>query len=200
MWNKRQDEPVRPAGAPPAGAPFAAAPPFAATPSTSPHERRDSATVGASITIVGDITGDEDLTILGRIEGKVDLPQHVVTVGQSGRVQADIHARVVSVAGEVRGNLIAGEQILIRKTATMLGNLTAPRVGLEDGCSFRGSVEMESVPERSRAAARSTGAIAPIKTPAVPSAPPATTPATAPAAVPGDGGAPPKTETPPAHP
>src|SRR5512143_291628 len=173
MWNKRQDEPVRPAGAPPVGmpppaAPFAAAPSLAATPSTGPVERRDAAAVGASIAIVGDITGDEDLTILGRVEGKIDLPQHVVTVGQSGRVKADIHARVVSVAGEVRGNLIAAEQILIRKTATMLGNLTAPRVGLEDGCSFRGSVEMESLPEKGRAAARSTGVVAPVKAPTVP--------------------------------
>jgi cytoskeletal protein CcmA (bactofilin family) len=155
MWNKRQDEPVRPLGASPAGNPPAAAPfapaPFVATPSTGPVERRDPAAVGASISIVGDVTGDEDLTILGRIEGKVDLPQHVVTVGQSGRVKADIRARVISVAGEVRGNLVAAEQILIRKTATMLGNLTAPRVGLEDGCCFRGSVDMER-PEKSRAA------------------------------------------------
>jgi len=201
MWNKRQDEPVRPAGMPPAGtppsaAPFAAAPSFAATSSTGPVERRDAAAVGASIGIVGDITGEEDLTILGRIEGKIDLPQHVVTVGQSGRVKADIHARVVSVAGEVRGNLVAAEQILIRKTATMLGNLTAPRVGLEDGCSFRGSVEMESMPERSRATARSAPAVAPAKPQPAPSSPPAPSPA----AGPSDGGASTKTETPPAHP
>ncbi len=198
MWNKRMDEPVRPAGAPPAGslpaaAPFAAAPSFAATPSTGPVERRDAAAVGASIAIVGDITGDEDLTILGRVEGKIDLPQHVVTVGQSGRVKADIHARVVSVAGEVRGNLVAAEQILIRKTATMLGNLTAPRVGLEDGCSFRGSVEMESVPERTRAAARTTAVVAPVK----PQTPPASPPQ---AASPADGGGPGKTEASPPRP
>jgi cytoskeletal protein CcmA (bactofilin family) len=201
MWNKRMDEPGRPAGAPPAGplpaaAPFAATPSFAATPAPGPVERRDPAAVGASIAIVGDITGDEDLTILGRVEGKIDLPQHVVTVGQSGRVKADIHARVVSVAGEVRGNLVAAEQILIRKTATMLGNLTAPRVGLEDGCSFRGSVEMESVPERTRAAARTAPVVAPVKPQPAPSSPPAPSHA----AGPSDGGSPPKSETPPPHP
>jgi cytoskeletal protein CcmA (bactofilin family) len=102
----------------------------------------------------------------------------------------------VSVAGEVRGNLIAAEQILIRKTATMLGNLSAPRVGLEDGCSFRGSVEMESVPDRTRAAARSTGAVAPVKPQAAPA-----TPSPAPQAPnSGDGVGPGKVETPPAHP
>jgi cytoskeletal protein CcmA (bactofilin family) len=136
MWNKREDEPVRPAAAPQVTMPAAAV-----------GERRESAVIGPSISIVGDVTGGEDLTILGKVEGKVALPKHSVTVGQSGRVSADIQAKVVSVAGEVRGNLIASEQIVIRKTATMLGNLTAPRVGLEDGCCFRGSVEMES-PEK----------------------------------------------------
>jgi cytoskeletal protein CcmA (bactofilin family) len=133
MWNKRDDEPIRPTAAP-----------QAATPSPAAGERREQAVIGASISIVGDVTGGEDLTILGRVEGKIALPKHSVTVGQSGRISADIQAKVVSVAGEVRGNLIASEQIVIRKTATMLGNLTAPRVGLEDGCCFRGSVEMES--------------------------------------------------------
>jgi cytoskeletal protein CcmA (bactofilin family) len=206
MWNKRQDEPGRPVGSPQAGPPPASASfaaPFAATPSTGPVERRDAAAVGASISIVGDVTGEEDLTILGRIEGKVDLPQHVVTVGQSGRVKADIRARVIAVAGEVHGNLVAGEQILIRKTATMLGNLTAPRVGLEDGCSFRGSVEMESVPDKSRAAgARNTGPVAPVRQPpsglpAAPSSPTSTTPSPA---SPGDGGGLAKTENPPTRP
>jgi len=131
MWNKREEEPVRPSAAP---APAA----------TVVGEKREAAAIGPSIAIVGDVVGEEDLTILGKVEGKIDLPKNCVTVGQSGRVKADIHARVVSVAGEVHGNLVASEQILIRRTATMLGNLTAPRVGLEDGCCFRGSVEMES--------------------------------------------------------
>jgi len=141
MWNKREDEPIRP--------------PSAAQGTLPPHsgaERREAAGIGASITLVGDVTGDEDLTILGRVEGKIDFPKHSVTIGQGGRVKADIHAKAVSVAGEVHGNLVASEQIVIRKTATMLGNLTAPRVGLEDGCCFRGSVEMETPPQKGRTA------------------------------------------------
>jgi len=145
MWNKREEESARPVVAPqplPVSAPSA---------SSSATAREPFAAIGKSITIVGDVSGDEDLTILGKLKGKIDLPRHNVTVGESGRVEADVHAKVVSVAGEVRGNLTAGEQILIRRTATMLGNLTAPRVGLEDGCCFRGSVEMEA-PDKGRSA------------------------------------------------
>lgn len=180
MWNKREEEPIRPPAAP-----HAALPPPAVT-----ARREQQAAIGPSISIVGDITGDEDLTILGRVQGKIDLPQHTVTVGESGHIEADIHAKVVSVAGEVRGNLVAGEQILIRKTATMLGNLTAPRVGLEDGCRFRGSVDMETQPEKGRAAftptSRAPGAAAPAK-PAEAAVQPAGSPG---------GGTPAKPETP----
>jgi cytoskeletal protein CcmA (bactofilin family) len=163
MWNKREEESGRPATAPPASS--QAASQAAPAPGGGVARRELPAAIGASISIVGDVTGDEDLTILGKIKGKVDLPRHNVTVGESGRVDADVHAKVVSVAGEVHGNLFAGEQILIRKTATMLGNLTAPRVGLEDGCCFRGSVDMEA-PDKGRAGAtpgpRAPGAAVPI--------------------------------------
>ena len=144
MWNKREEELIRP----PAGTPSAATP--AAVLPAATGERREPAVIGASISIVGDVTGGEDLTILGKVEGKIDLLQHSVTIGQSGHVKADVHAKFVSVAGEVHGNLVASEQIVIRKTATMLGNLSAPRVGLEDGCCFRGSVEMETPAPKGR--------------------------------------------------
>jgi cytoskeletal protein CcmA (bactofilin family) len=149
MWNKREDDPTRPP-MPGAQPPVTGLQP---TPTpVVPAERREAAGagIGPSITIVGDVSGDEDLTILGKVEGKILLPKHSVTIGHGGRVKADIQAKFVSVAGEVHGNLIAGEQIVIRKTATMLGNLTAPRVGLEDGCRFRGSVEMEAPREAAR--------------------------------------------------
>jgi cytoskeletal protein CcmA (bactofilin family) len=150
MWNKRDEEMGRPM--PPQQPGAAPPPPVSPQPVVSERYETASAAIGSSIKIVGDVSGDEDLTILGKIEGKIVLPKHSVTIGQSGRVKADIQAKFVSVAGEVHGNLVAAEQIVIRKTATMLGNLTAPRVGLEDGCRFRGSVEMEAPPEKSRPA------------------------------------------------
>jgi cytoskeletal protein CcmA (bactofilin family) len=142
MWNKNEETPGRPG--PPATPP--STPPAAA-------ESRVGIAIGPSISIVGELSGDEDLTILGRIEGSVNLPKHSVTIGRTAKVVADIRAKAVNVEGELKGNLQATEQILIRKTATMLGNLAAPRVGLEDGCRFKGSVDMESA-QRPEAAAR----------------------------------------------
>jgi cytoskeletal protein CcmA (bactofilin family) len=139
MWNKREDEPHTPGATP--STPPSYTPP---SPAHAGEARSDAASIGPAISIVGDLSGDEDLTVLGKVDGKIDVPKHSVTVGRSGQVTADIRAKVVHVEGEVRGNLWAAEQIVIRKTATMLGNLTAPRVGLEDGCRFKGSVDMEN--------------------------------------------------------
>jgi cytoskeletal protein CcmA (bactofilin family) len=104
--------------------------------------RGERATIGRSITIRGEVTGDEDLVIQGRVEGSVDLKQHAVTVGPEGVVKADISGRVVTVEGNVEGNLRADEQVVLRASARVQGDLSAPRVILEDGAYFRGGVDM----------------------------------------------------------
>jgi cytoskeletal protein CcmA (bactofilin family) len=106
----------------------------------------ERATIGRSIAINGEVRGDEDLLIQGRVDGSVALKQHAVTVGPEGEVNADIGARVITVEGTVEGNLSAQEQVILRGSARVQGNITAPRVVLEDGARFRGSVDMGETP------------------------------------------------------
>lgn len=110
----------------------------------------EPATIGPSITIEGQVRGDEDLLIQGRVEGSVQLEQQSVTVGREGRVKADVTARVVTVEGEVEGDLNAEEQVILRSSARVEGDITAPRVVLEDGARFRGLVDMGDAAERER--------------------------------------------------
>jgi cytoskeletal protein CcmA (bactofilin family) len=148
MW-KREDEPRTSSN--PSPAPLPAAAPPSAAPSSVPDGARDRAVLGASLSVRGEVSGGEDLLVQGRIEGKIDLSDHSVTIGRSGKVAADIFAKSVMVEGEIKGNLFATEQILIRKSGSVHGNLTAPRITLEDGCKFKGSVDMESPSPRSGA-------------------------------------------------
>lgn len=127
------------------------------TPSPRPEARQRSerpgagtgsgelATIGRSISIKGEVTGNEDLLIQGRVDGSVDLKQHSVTVGTEGEVKADIVARVVTVEGRVEGNVKGDEQVILRSSAVVEGDITAPRVVLEDGARFRGGVDMGEV-------------------------------------------------------
>ena len=120
-----------------------AAPPV--QPAAPPARRStESATIGASIRIKGDLSGDEDLLIQGQIQGKIKLQSHNVTVGPSGRVKADIHGRTIRVEGEVDGNLFGEEEIVIRASGRVQGNLQAPRVTLENGSNFKGSIDMDA--------------------------------------------------------
>ena len=100
------------------------------------------ATIGRSITIRGDVTGDEDLYIQGRIEGTVDLKQNSVTVGPEGRVKANLSGRTVTIEGEVDGDVRGQEQVALRSSSTVNGDIVAPRVVLEDGATFLGSIDM----------------------------------------------------------
>ncbi|MFQ5349697.1 MAG: polymer-forming cytoskeletal protein [Thermoanaerobaculia bacterium] len=129
--------------------PARSAPAPAVRPSRRPGE---SATIGASIRIKGDLSGDEDLLIQGRIQGQVNLLSHNVTVGPSGRVKADIRGRTIRIEGEVNGNLYGEEEIVIRASGRVQGNLQAPRVTLENGSTFKGSIDMDSGGQRQPAA------------------------------------------------
>jgi cytoskeletal protein CcmA (bactofilin family) len=146
MWKKTEEEPYRPATG-------ATAPPTAhapAPPRTAETRRSTGqAVIGESIRIEGDVRGDEDLLIEGEVEGKISLENHSVTVGRSGRIKADIHGRNINVDGKVQGNLFADEQVIVRESGEVRGNITAPRVSLEDGSKFKGAIDMEPRPPKS---------------------------------------------------
>jgi len=116
----------------------------------------ERATIGRSITIRGDVGGDEDLLIQGQVDGSVNLELHSVTVGSEGRVKANIAGRVVIVEGQVEGDLNAKEQIILRSSAHVAGDITAPRVVLEDGASFQGLVDMGAPAEQAKSAGESS--------------------------------------------
>ena len=99
--------------------------------------------IGPSIVIKGTVSGDEDLVIQGKVEGTIDLRDHEVSVGQSGKVHADINAKVVKVDGEVSGDISGNEKVVISKSGNVRGNIVAPRVTLEDGAIFKGSIDMD---------------------------------------------------------
>jgi len=118
------------------------------SPAPAPEGGRKVATIGGSITIKGEVSGDEDLLIQGHIDGSVDLKKHAVTVGPDGRVKAGIKARVVTVEGTVEGDLEAGEQVILRSGADVEGDISAPSVVLEDGARFRGGIDMGEEPAK----------------------------------------------------
>ncbi len=99
--------------------------------------------IGASIRIKGDVTGDEDLIIQGHVEGTINLKGHKVIISKSAKVKANIEANQIIVEGDLTGDMNGAEKVIIRETGNVYGNIIAPRVTLEDGAMFKGSIEME---------------------------------------------------------
>lgn len=111
-----------------------------------------TAVIGPGIVINGDISGTESLLIEGKVKGHIQLASHEVTVGQSGEVNADVTAKIIRVAGKVDGDLVGKEKVIISSTGNVRGNIVAPRMLLEDGAIFKGSIDMDPGETHTRAA------------------------------------------------
>ena len=99
--------------------------------------------IGPTVVIEGKIVSGEDLLIEGNVSGSISAKGHEVTVGSVGKLKADISAKIVRVEGSVQGDISGVEKVIISKTGNVLGNIDAPRVTLEDGAKFKGSIEMD---------------------------------------------------------
>lgn len=117
-------------------------------PARQPERRKkELSTIGPSITVKGELIGKEDLEVQGKVEGSISLNKHSVTVGENGRVKADIHAKRIQVGGEVKGNLFGDDEVVILESGRVQGDIKASRVTLENGSKFKGSIDMEPKPE-----------------------------------------------------
>jgi cytoskeletal protein CcmA (bactofilin family) len=147
MWKKDEPAPARPTagpgnvGQPPT--PASGVPPRTATSDTHAQTGRETVNIGKSVVIKGELNGSEDLTIEGHVEGKIELRDHVLTIGPNGKIKAEVFAKSVIVLGEVNGNVTASEKVDIRDNGSVDGDIASPRVAIAEGAHFRGSVDMQ---------------------------------------------------------
>ena len=148
MW--KRDESVKPASPPPpaqAAPPAQASMPPAQVTRTSNDVRsqieRDRVNIGKSVVIKGELSGSEDLTIEGHVEGRIELRENVLTIGPNGKIRAEVFAKAVIVLGEMTGNVTASEKVDIRDNGSVDGDIISPRVAIAEGAHFRGSVDMQ---------------------------------------------------------
>jgi cytoskeletal protein CcmA (bactofilin family) len=147
MW--KRDEAVKPTGQ---ASPATPAAPAQQTPASAPAQpesrrhqmmERDVVNIGKSVVIKGELNGSEDLTVEGHVEGKIELRDHVLTIGPNGKIKAQVFAKAVIVLGEVNGNVTASEKVDIRDGGSVDGDIVSPRVAIAEGAHFRGSVDMQ---------------------------------------------------------
>ena len=145
MW--KRDEAVKPTGP---GTPASPASPAQQTQAPAQPEtrrqqmmERDVVNIGKSVVIKGELNGSEDLTVEGHVEGKIELRDHVLTIGPNGKIKAQVFAKAVIVLGEVNGNVTASEKVDIRDNGSVEGDLVSPRIAIAEGAHFKGSIDMQ---------------------------------------------------------
>ena len=145
LFGKRDEEAAAAAEAPAAPAPSA---PSATSPTPSQRNSKEGkygvANIGKSIAIKGDLTGNEDLAIEGKVEGKVELPNNQLTVGASGIVEAEVNAKTIVVIGRVSGNVKGTERVEIQATGVVDGDVTSPRLVVAEGAVLNGAIHMSA--------------------------------------------------------
>jgi cytoskeletal protein CcmA (bactofilin family) len=99
--------------------------------------------IGKSVVIKGELSGSEDLTIEGQVEGKIELRQNILTIGPNAKIKAQVFAKAVVVQGEIHGNVTATDKVDIRDAGSVDGDISSPRVAIADGAHFRGSIDMQ---------------------------------------------------------
>ncbi len=153
MWKRDDAVKPAPAGGGPAAAGSGQSPQNNINTSPAPEAVRSSdqvrgmekgpVNIGKSVVIKGELTGSEDLTIEGHVEGKIELRQNVLTIGPNGRIKAQVFAKSVVILGEVTGNVTASEKVDLRDNGSVDGDIAAPRVAIAEGAHFRGSIDMQ---------------------------------------------------------
>ncbi len=134
MWNKEEQ----------GQAPASPQPPV----TQSKAARGEQTRIGPSVFLEGTLKCEEDLRLEGELKGTVSVPAHRVVIGSNGQVQANVYARVIEVEGRVVGDLVGVDRVVVSASGNVVGNIKAPRVSLENGAQFKGSIDME--PARSQ--------------------------------------------------
>ncbi|MGH9412475.1 MAG: bactofilin family protein [Terriglobales bacterium] len=109
---------------------------------TTNPARPESSHLGKSFQFKGDISGTEDIYIDGEVEGTIQLPNQIVTIGPNGSVSADILARELIVHGKVKGNANAQDRIEVGRSGSVLGDMAMARISIQDGAFIQGRVDI----------------------------------------------------------
>jgi cytoskeletal protein CcmA (bactofilin family) len=117
--------------------------PHKETPKSSDPYKADVGHIGKSVQIRGELTGSEDLYLDGEVEGTIDLRDHSLIIGPNGKIKATITARDLVVHGKVEGNITAAGRVELRKSCTLVGDVSTQRIVIEDGAFFKGAIDIK---------------------------------------------------------
>jgi cytoskeletal protein CcmA (bactofilin family) len=171
MWKARPEDnrpslnPSQPASPAPT-APVAATTssvslPHKETPKLAPEPRADVGHIGKSVVLRGELTGNEDLYLDGEVEGNINLRDHKLVIGPNAKIKATITAREGVVHGRVEGDLNSSDRVELKRSCSMIGDVTTQRIVIEDGAFFKGAIDIKEHKEAHESRVEQRKSVAP---------------------------------------
>jgi len=118
----------------------------------------DKSEISRKIIVKGEITGAEALFVDGKVEGSINLPKNLVTVGENGQISANITAREVVVRGNILGN-VNSDRVDVRTEGSLTGDVATQRIKVEEGAFFKGRIDIHKPGEKTDPAAGTNGSV-----------------------------------------
>jgi len=144
MWRNKQSQSTAPSASSGRVGETSSAPKVPANSGSPTRTAHATSWLAPTMRVKGEISGNEDLLVNGKVEGPISVGEHRLTVGHNGQVTGGLAAREIIIYGKVDGNRsVVSESIEIKKGASVIGDLTTQRIVIEDGASFKGSIDIE---------------------------------------------------------
>ena len=139
LFSKKPEEqkPVKPQ------IPSANVPKAKVTPAKIPSGPKEVTYFGKNLKITGNVSGDGDLIILGKLEGEFNL-KGKIQVAEPAEIIGSVKANDVTVKGNIKGNIIAAQKVHLDPTARVNGQIASPKLSVQDGACFDGEIKMSA--------------------------------------------------------
>ena len=110
-------------------------------PRSEVDERRATAWIGQGVVVEGRIISSQDLRIEGSVEGTIEVGDHVLIVGATAAVKANLVAKSILISGTVIGNITATDRLDLQATGSVEGDISSPRLVMVEGAVVKGRVD-----------------------------------------------------------
>lgn len=112
-------------------------------------DEQDFTHISAQTALQGDITGNSNVRVAGKIKGSIVIQGDLV-IEKSGSVEGEIQAKTATVAGSIQGNIQCSEKLILEQTSSLVGNIHTKQLVIENGAHFQGNCSMGSVSETAK--------------------------------------------------
>lgn len=97
--------------------------------------------ISAGTRLKGDIVSEGNIRIDGNFEGDITLGGKLI-VGPEGTIKGTVSCQIAELDGRVEASMEVKDLLVLRATATLIGDVLTEKISIEQGATFLGHCKM----------------------------------------------------------